>query len=88
MAPVPMEPVLPNQNADLGASFRAMPERSVEILSFVSLETDVRSIITGTHMCKIISRLRKAHELNSESSNNRSPTIFVVTRVCGFHIQT
>ncbi len=54
--------------------FSAMPERSVEIFVLCFSETDVRSIITGTTCAKYFPDWENAHELNSESSNNRSPT--------------
>ncbi len=60
----------PNQNADFGA----MPERSVEIFVLCFSETDVRSIITGTAHKTLFPDWENAHELNSEKSNNTSPT--------------
>ncbi len=72
----------PNQNADFGA----MPEWSVEIFVLCFFETDVRSIIT---VCKKLFPDWKMH-VNSirKVLIIQVQHIFVVTRVCCFHIPT
>ncbi len=71
----------PNQNADFGA----MPERSVEIFVLCFSETDVRSIITVKRDFPTekmhVNSIRKALIIQVQQ-------IFVVMRVCVFHIPT
>ncbi len=68
--------------------FGAMPERSVDIFVLCFSETDIRSIIITPHV-KNYSQTEKM-DMNSirKALIIQIQQIFIVTRVCGFHIQT
>ncbi len=81
-----MEPVCtePNQNAD----FSAMPERSVEIFVLCFSETDVRSISPAPHVQNNFPTENMHKNSIQKALIIHVQQIFIVTRVCVFHIQT